>query len=58
MTKGSPDYEKRPVSIKGVRVASFSTKGDPVTLGGRVKKTLFLKEISRHTISLLSGPMR
>ena len=35
MTKGSPDYKKRLVSIKGVRVASFSTQGDLVTLGGK-----------------------
>ena len=35
MTKGSPDYKKRLVSIKEARVAPSSTKGDLVTLGGK-----------------------
>jgi len=35
MTKGSPDYKKGLVSIKGARVAPSSTKGDLVTLGGK-----------------------
>ena len=37
MTKGSPDYKKRLVSIKGARVAPSSIKGDLVTLGGKAK---------------------
>ncbi len=35
MTKGSPDYKKRLVSIKGARVAPSSSKGDLVTLSGK-----------------------
>jgi hypothetical protein len=38
MTKSSPDYKKRLVSIKGACVAPFSIKGDLVTLSGKVKK--------------------
>jgi osmotically-inducible protein OsmY len=37
MTKGSPDYKKRLVSIKGARVAPSSIKDDLVTLGGKAK---------------------
>ncbi|MGO9611605.1 MAG: hypothetical protein ACLPX5_01010 [Dissulfurispiraceae bacterium] len=35
MTKGSPDDEKRFVSIKGARVAPSSTKGDLFTFSGK-----------------------
>ena len=35
MTKGSPDYKKGLVSIKGARGAPSSTKGDLVTLSGK-----------------------
>jgi hypothetical protein len=37
MTKGSPDYIKRLVSIKGARLAP-QCKGDLVTLSGQAKK--------------------
>jgi|LQYC01.1.fsa_nt_gi osmotically-inducible protein OsmY len=39
MTKGSPDYIKRLVSIKGARLAP-QCKGDLVTLSGQAKKTI------------------
>ena len=37
MTKGSPDYKKSLVSIKGACVAPSSIKGDMVALGGKAK---------------------
>ena len=37
MIKGSPDYEKRLVSIKGARITPSRTKGDLVTLGGKAR---------------------
>jgi len=37
MTRSSPDYKKRFVSIKGARVAPSSTKVDLVTLGGKAR---------------------
>jgi len=54
MTKGSPDYEKRPVSIKGIRVASFSTKGDLVTLGGKAKNATE-KDLATKLVNDVNG---
>ena len=36
MAKGSPDDKMMLVSIKGARVATTNTEGDPGTKGGKV----------------------